>query len=841
MVFSRPGNGKGHYKFGEILVKYRTGIDDEAQWKAQAKVGGSRIRRYNRIGVERIKLGEGLTVEQAIKTLEKDPAIEYVEPNHRVQFLAVPPPDPQFTQQWYLNTPERSGTIGTRQYPINVDIDAPEGWSVIDALISAPISLVIDQGTIGVVDSGSGERGFVAGNNSGYEPSHIDLPNSILFANTGEIGGNVGWDDDGNGFPDDYNGYDWFDSPDDNAPADSPTDPDAPYHGTIISGILAAAWNGTGIVGVGWDYLNVLPLRAKFVSEIVEAINYAADMSDRSFPVKSINASWKIVDSSSNVENITLRDAIFDAGSNSGIIFYVAAANESSNNDFERVYPADYSRWMPWVITVAATNQSGILAGFSNYGLESVDIAAPGSLVFSTGSGASGYTTKNGTSFATPMVAAIGGLVSAVHPGLSSTEIRARIVNGGEFERPLLNAIASAKKANLAGALAPFYPFSGLALMDTFSPVNMYTDTISQLYGSIQSALSNSNSVAVMVTVSGGAWAVSPVSPGIAEFDLSFPGGAPVTSYRTGPWRIAGIRPFASMRTGIPVVWAGPMDDVVKIRVGDTVQFHDLAPANDWGVSDSSIGTINGSGLFSAIGTGMTMVQSFASAAPSGTIDIAGPIIVFPSSNQIPTVKITDGPRNGQSTINSSPTIFWEGSDTDGFIDHYEYSMDGIGPINTSSVFAAFTSLSEGTHTFTLQAFDDEGTFSPSETLTFTVISGSGGGGGGGGCFIATAAYGSYETPAVKLLREFRDNRLLTNGPGRKLVDLYYRFSPPSAAWLIRHKGVKPLARIALLPAVGFAWLVVKVGWFLSLTLLLCLAVTLLLMRKRIQVVRRGW
>jgi hypothetical protein len=78
----------------------------------------------------------------------------------------------------------------------------------------------------------------------------------------------------------------------------------------------------------------------------------------------------------------------------------------------------------------------------------------------------------------------------------------------------------------------------------------------------------------------------------------------------------------------------------------------------------------------------------------------------------------------------------------------------------------------------------------------------SGGGGGGGGCFIATAAYGSYLHPQVRILRDFRDTRLLTNAPGRAFVKLYYRLSPPVAAFIAQHAALRLLVRLLLTPIV---------------------------------------
>ncbi|GEM_PF-4216140 len=74
-------------------------------------------------------------------------------------------------------------------------------------------------------------------------------------------------------------------------------------------------------------------------------------------------------------------------------------------------------------------------------------------------------------------------------------------------------------------------------------------------------------------------------------------------------------------------------------------------------------------------------------------------------------------------------------------------------------------------------------------------------------CFIATAAWGSSQSPYVELLRQFRDRYLMSHTPGRWLVETYYRLSPPLARWLAEHDGARTLVRLALWPLVGLAWL----------------------------------
>jgi subtilisin family serine protease len=91
------------------------------------------------------------------------------------------------------------------------------------------------------------------------------------------------------------------------------------------------------------------------------------------------------------------------------------------------------------------------------------------------------------------------------------------------------------------------------------------------------------------------------------------------------------------------------------------------------------------------------------------------------------------------------------------------------------------------------------------------------GGGGGGGCFIATAAYGSYEAPYEMILRKMRDRFLLTNAAGKAFVHLYYTYSPPMADIIANHNSLKIAVRIGLLPLVGVSWLALKTGVLFTL------------------------
>jgi endonuclease YncB( thermonuclease family) len=79
-------------------------------------------------------------------------------------------------------------------------------------------------------------------------------------------------------------------------------------------------------------------------------------------------------------------------------------------------------------------------------------------------------------------------------------------------------------------------------------------------------------------------------------------------------------------------------------------------------------------------------------------------------------------------------------------------------------------------------------------------------------CFIATAAYGSPVNPYVKILRKFRDKHLLTHKIGRKLVRMYYSYSPVIAGYISKHDSLKVITRLSLLPVIGLSWVILKFG-----------------------------
>jgi subtilisin family serine protease len=261
-----------------------------------------------------------------------------------------------------------------------------------------------------------------------------------------------GWDDGINGksnsndkYTDDIIGWDFVEN--DNNPFD---DKGNDGHGTHTAGILGAQGNNKiGVSGV-MQKTSIMPIRifkdngdAPSDSTIAAAIRYGADNG-----AKVSNNSWG---STSGYDGDQIYTAIKYAGAK-GQVFVAAAGNDSRNLDGRGSdYPAEYS--LDNIVAVAATDSSGRLASYSDYGSSEVDIAAPGDNVLSTLPGGK-YGRMSGTSMATPMVAGTVALMLSSDRSLSISQIKQRLLDGADESANLNNRTVSDGQLNIYNAVA---------------------------------------------------------------------------------------------------------------------------------------------------------------------------------------------------------------------------------------------------------------------------------------------------------------------------------------------------------------------------------------------------
>lgn len=378
--------------------------------------------------------------EGAVDRLRRDmPSVVQVQPDHLYTTQAVVPNDTLFNQQWGLSNTGQfvqdpffigSGTIGA-------DVKAPEAWQILQ---DAGLPIGSPNVAIAVVDTG-------------VDLDHPDLINNI-WTNPGEIPNN-GLDDDGNGFVDDFVGWDFGDS--DNNPND------LEGHGTAVAGVIAGFGNNNlGVTGVGWN-LSIVPVKIadRFgrlsTSAIVGAHNYLATLINQGYNIVASNNSYGGFRPTFYTEDpppglFEAEQAAIQAFLSAGGTFVAAAGNNAfdlDNPNFTN-FPSSYN--LPGIISVAATDPNDALAVFSNYGAQTVDIGAPGVGYYTTAVGG-GYDIFNGTSCASPVVAGAVGLLKTLWPAASAVEIRQALINSADPSPSLQGRMVSGGRLNIAEAM----------------------------------------------------------------------------------------------------------------------------------------------------------------------------------------------------------------------------------------------------------------------------------------------------------------------------------------------------------------------------------------------------
>ena len=345
--------------------------------------------------------------------------VRTVEPNLMRQISLIPNEDVspgRFRELYGLNNTGQ--VIGVAGLP-DADMDAPEAWD---------LTTGSEDVVVGVIDTG-------------IDYTHPDLAGN-MWKNPGEILNN-GLDDDDNGFIDDYYGYDFING--DSNPADDQG------HGTHVAGTIGAIGNnGVGVVGVNWK-VRLMALKMMDstgngpASAQIAAVNYVTMMAQRGVNLVATNNSYGGGGYSS------VEFGAIAANGAEGVLFAAAAANSGRDNDLSNPnYPSSYT--LDNIIAVAATNNLDQKPSWSNWGLVSVDLAAPGVAILSTTRNNT-YGYSSGTSMATPQVAGAVALAAAYKPSATAAEIRTAMFDSVDKISSMTGKVATGGRLNVRGLL----------------------------------------------------------------------------------------------------------------------------------------------------------------------------------------------------------------------------------------------------------------------------------------------------------------------------------------------------------------------------------------------------
>jgi thermitase len=401
----------------EVLVKFKSGVSTEAIDALTARLH-DRVedRLENAEGWEAIDDLDNADAASIVAQYSQLPEVEYAEPNYEINLeetnagplVPVLPHDPQFNDQWAL---ANSGQKGGKQ---GADISATLAWS---------ITTGSDKLVVAVLDTG-------------VDYTHEDLVEN-MWVRPATM---APYHDNELGTIDDLNGFNAIDS------AADPMDDNG--HGTHCAGIIGAEGeNNIGIAGVNWK-VQIMPLKflnaggSGSTKDAIEAINYVINRKKAGVNVRIISASW-----GSTQKSRALGDVIRKAYEND-ILFVAAAGNSSVNNDRTPHYPSSY----PNVISVAALDRNDQLASFSNFGVKSVMIGAPGVDILSTWLG-NEYEEKSGTSMATPVVSGVAALILSKNPRMSVDDLSKRLMDSTDPIIALKGKTVSGGRINAAKAL----------------------------------------------------------------------------------------------------------------------------------------------------------------------------------------------------------------------------------------------------------------------------------------------------------------------------------------------------------------------------------------------------
>ncbi len=411
----------------ELLVKFANGVTSESRSDAHKLTGSEFVKPLGDLGWHLVRIPDARSLASVEAIYRRLPSVIDVQRNFYYH-LQVIPNDPQFSN---------AGMYGLTK------ISAPNAWD-------------ISTGSPSVV---------VANIDTGMRLTHEDLAANI-WTNPGEIAGN-GIDDDGNGYIDDVHGWDFRFN--DSNPSDEHG------HGTHVGGTIGAVGNnGVGVVGVNWNVrLMVIKIYSQAANDttsamLIEAYNYVRMMKENGVNVRVTNNSYGGCNEACGYDQAT-KDAI-DALGEAGVLNVFAAGNSGINTDITPFYPGSYAS--PSILNVASSTSTDTRSSFSNFGVNSVDLAAPGSGIYSTRFQTdSSYGNSSGTSMAAPHVSGAAALLAAHRPDLNLASLKATLMNSADPLKSFNGLVRSGGRLNVFNALqVPTVCSSVPAVKSIFAP-----------------------------------------------------------------------------------------------------------------------------------------------------------------------------------------------------------------------------------------------------------------------------------------------------------------------------------------------------------------------------------
>ena len=358
----------------DLIIRYK----DSAQRVELSEVGKTQVL-IESLNIEKLEPLSPYSTAFLMSELQNDPWVKWVQEDHPVTERETFPNDPSFVEQWALH-------------------------NVNDADINAPLAWDLGQGG----KDASGHDIVVAVIDGGVDTHHPSLVKNI-WVNTHEVAGN-GIDDDQNGYVDDIHGWNVF-----NGSGDIPWSD----HGTHVAGIIGARGNdGQQVAGVNWDVKVMAIAGSSFqTSTVIKAYSYVLKQKQlwlssggqKGANVVSTNSSFGINRAKCNSSDYPVWNDVYNEMGKNGILSAGATANKDWDIDIEGDVPTSCSS--PYLISVTNTNASGKKFKNAGYGLNAIDLGAPGTNILSTiprGKMAK----KTGTSMSTPYVA---GAVAFLH------------------------------------------------------------------------------------------------------------------------------------------------------------------------------------------------------------------------------------------------------------------------------------------------------------------------------------------------------------------------------------------------------------------------------------------